>query len=184
MSGVCFEVPPLRRDVIMGLTEELRAVLQINTPFFPILEVVEFALPTLMPDFSLEVREMSEMGDNHGLTYVDRTEILVRVDVYEGVEQRKGRDRFTLAHELGHLVLHNNPGYARNARKTEDIPPYRSSEWQANTFAGSLLMPLDFLRTATSLQEVAEVCGVSFDAAETHTRLLTRAKILNNGNLA
>lgn len=40
------------------------------------------------------------------------------------------RQRFTLAHELGHLVLHNGPA-----------PPGRDFEDEAHAFAGALLMP-------------------------------------------
>lgn len=180
MSGICFEVPPIGRQKLMAITDNLRAYLRIDRPFFPILEVVEFAFPQIWPEFCLTVGELGEMGENHGLTFIDQQEIQLRVDVYEGVEQRRGRDRLTLAHEVGHFLLHNNPGYARTARNSSDIPPYRSSEWQANAFAGSLLMPIEFLRTAKSLQEVVEVCGVTYDAATTQTRLLTGAGLLNN----
>ncbi|QCW24445.1 ImmA/IrrE family metallo-endopeptidase [Lysobacter enzymogenes] len=183
MSGVCFEVPAIDRAKLVAIATDLRAALQIREPFFPILEVVEFAFPKLWPEFCLTVGEMAEMGDNHGLTFIDRSEIRLRVDVYHGVEKKKGRDRLTLAHEVGHFLLHNNPGYARAARNSADIPAYRSSEWQANAFAGALLMPIEFLRTATSLREVAEICGVTSDAAETQTRGLARAGLLNNSAL-
>lgn len=183
MSGVCFEVPPISRPKLMAITADLRAALHVDRPFFPILEVVEFAFPQIWPEFCLTIGGMEEMGENHGLTFVDQSEIRLRMDVYEGVEQRKGRDRLTLAHEVGHFLLHNNPGYARTARNSSDIPAFRSSEWQANAFAGSLLMPIEFLRIAKSLQEIETVCGVTYDAAETQTRLLMKAGLLNNSAL-
>ena len=55
-----------------------------------------------------------------------------------------GRYRFTLAHELGHWLLHKKlytdtsfaSSHAENARKKDSI------EWQANYIAKSILMPM------------------------------------------
>ncbi|PKM09269.1 MAG: hypothetical protein CVV14_00690 [Gammaproteobacteria bacterium HGW-Gammaproteobacteria-4] len=180
MSGICFEVNPLSRQRLMEITTLLRTILQIDRPFFPILEVVEFAFPRIFADFCFTVREMNEMGGNHGLTLFRPNEIRLRIDVYDGVEQRKGRDRMTLAHEVGHLLLHDAPGLARKPKNSVDIPPYKSSEWQANAFAGSLLMPIEFLKSARSLREIIDECAVTEEAAATHTRLLTQAGLLCN----
>lgn len=49
-------------------------------------------------------------------------------------EQPSDRARFTLAHELGHLVMHRFPN--------------PEMEKQANTFASALLMPADGIQTA------------------------------------
>lgn len=180
MSNVCFEVSPTSRAKLMALAADLRTFLRIESPYFPILQVVELALPRVegLQELVLSIGEMEEMGNDHGLTYTDRHEIRLRRDVYDGVYQGKGRDRFTLAHELGHLFLHSKPGYARTLRDSSQIEPFRSSEWQANTFAGSLLMPIDFLRSTANLGEIAESCGVTIDAAMTHTRLLRTSGLL------
>lgn len=47
------------------------------------------------------------------------------------------RSRFDAAHELGHLVLHQNEEYGTN---------WRSAELEANKFAGAFLMPRDSVR--------------------------------------
>jgi antitoxin HicB len=68
-----------------------------------------------------------------------------------------GRCRFTIAHEIGHLVLHrddlmNNQGCAFRdiVTPTEKLPAgvpiFRSPEWQANTWAAAFLMPLPAVR--------------------------------------
>lgn len=51
-------------------------------------------------------------------------------------EQALVRQRFTIAHELGHFVMHSSHG-------TDD-----ASESQADVFAGALLIPRDALRRA------------------------------------
>jgi hypothetical protein len=60
------------------------------------------------------------------------------------------RARSTLAHEIGHALLH--PAEVRTGRHRPDVltlrrafrsqlKPYQDSEWQAHAFAGALLMP-------------------------------------------
>ena len=67
---------------------------------------------------------------------------------------------FTLAHELGHLCLHRNLDLDVDPDALQDTvrsfvtghrilrQPLDWLEWQANRFAGSLLMPLSTLRDA------------------------------------
>ena len=68
------------------------------------------------------------------------------------------RTRLTLAHELGHLVLHSD------ALGVDDV------EAQANAFAGEFLMPSDFIRPqlrhakAASLLDLKVEYGVSIQA--------------------
>lgn len=180
MSRIDFEVKPTSREALMRFAAEIRSFLRIQTPFFPILEVVEVVLPKLpgMQDLVLTIGEHAEMGENHGWTFGDRKEIRLRADVYDGVVQGRGRDRFTLAHELGHLFLHSDQAYTRSMKSSADIPPYKSAEWQANTFAGALLMPHDYLKGKMNVQEIADECGVTLDAVITHTRLLRKSGLL------
>jgi hypothetical protein len=180
MSNVCYEVSPTSRAKLMALAADIRTFLRIEKPYFPILQVVELALPRVegLEDLCLTIGEMGDMGDQHGLTFPERQEIRLRRDVYDGAYQGRGRDRFTLAHELGHLLLHSRPGLPRTLRDASQVEVFRSSEWQANTFAGSLLMPYEFLRSTPNLGAIAEACGVTIDAASTHTRLLRNGGLL------
>lgn len=98
------------------------------------------------------------------------------------------RQRFTIAHELGHFVLHDAPvfvdrTYASN-RPAKGAPAFLRNkvsgqavdpvEIEANRFAASLLMPLDFLLSdlkerevpvpALVVEELAERYGVSAQA--------------------
>lgn len=62
------------------------------------------------------------------------------------------RRRFTLAHELGHLLLHESSLFLDTPRNTVRLRNERSAsgtdreEVQANKFAAALLMPDPFLR--------------------------------------
>jgi hypothetical protein len=77
------------------------------------------------------------------------------------------RDRFTIAHELGHYFLHSRQG-------ERPIVAYREGsssriEWEANWFAAALLMPRDaFIDECGTNPDIAAVAlrfGVSQDAA-------------------
>lgn len=86
------------------------------------------------------------------------------------------RTRFTIAHELGHFVLHR-AGQARfNCHKygvNSGQFAGRNIEREANEFASNLLMPLDVLRkllgdqrkvTLHLISEIARIFQVSFEA--------------------
>ena len=85
------------------------------------------------------------------------------------------RDRFTIAHELGHFVVH----YLWKARKEGQAQPKMMAlrkdsdrvEWEANWFAAAFLMPSDafaeqYAELAGDLDQLASTFCVSRAAAE------------------
>ncbi|HGA2731353.1 TPA: ImmA/IrrE family metallo-endopeptidase [Pseudomonas aeruginosa] len=174
MSGPRCEVPPQSLDAIIRLTEAIRKDTKIRSDLFPVLEFLEFAMPRIFPGFALEVGAKEEMGPNHGLTIPSENVIRLREDVYDGLCRGGGRDRFTAAHELGHYIMHRNVSIVFHRAENGRLPPYRDSEWQANSFAGALLMPERAMRECGSLAEIAQRFGVSLAAAEVQNRQLSR----------
>ncbi|WP_114864029.1 ImmA/IrrE family metallo-endopeptidase [Comamonas sp. AG1104] len=165
-----FIVPPRRKEDICKLATSVRGVfgqLISGEGKLPIGVVYEL-LPDLLPGFEMEVKEPWEMGEDHGQTYPDKRRIYLRRDVYDGMCMGRGRDRFTGAHELGHLFLHTRIGFARAMTSSTKI--YCNSEWQANTFASALLIDEVHLKDCRSLEEVMERFGVSRDAASVRFR--------------
>jgi Zn-dependent peptidase ImmA (M78 family) len=86
------------------------------------------------------------------------------------------RDRFTIAHELGHYYLHY-----LHLKQTEPKRFFRGSqnraETQANFFAASLLMPSDLYKRVFSVYpqewwKIADSFGVSSKAAEVRAQVL------------
>ena len=79
-----------------------------------------------------------------------------------------GRQRFTVAHEIGHLAL----GHVGQGRVTtinrEPNPKDSQEETQANQFAARLLAPACVLHElgATTPKAIQQVCGLSRQAAE------------------
>lgn len=89
-----------------------------------------------------------------GSISTDLTNITVDEHIFDHVPTRL---HFTLAHEVGHMMLHSEEIKELEADSTEgwrkqilEIPEtqYRRMELQASQFAGSILVPLNPLRAA------------------------------------
>ena len=164
------KVAPASRRSLRALATHLRTQIGVESAYFPILEFIDLGLGHHFPELIVDVVPKSDMPVEHGVTMPDQQIILIREDVYEGAANGRGRDRFTLAHELGHLILHTGVPLSRSSL---DHKPYEDSEWQANTFASELLMPVEASRRCyPNTSELAELCGVSSDAARVRFSVL------------
>jgi IrrE N-terminal-like domain len=76
------------------------------------------------------------------------------------------RARFTVIHELGHIVLVHTRTLHREDRN--QIRAFEDSEWQANQFAAEFIMPLDQIRARgiATLSELMLEFQVSEPAAD------------------
>lgn len=101
------------------------------------------------------VQSLKKAGDVDALLRGDLTSILVDADEYMD-DRLQNRIRFSIAHELGHFVLHADVYRGMNYSSVEEwisfiqqIPEdqYGYIEQQAYEFAGRLLVPLDHLRS-------------------------------------
>jgi len=166
MTGEVIEVPGLSRAAIRTYVQQVHEVVKFVQPPFPVVQFAE-GLHTYFPNYTFAVLDEDELGNNHGLTMPAEKVMLIRRDVYEGACSDGGRDRLTIAHEVGHLLLHDSIAFARRM-PTKQVPAYRSSEWQANCFAGELLVPAWWLRQVgrISATDVANICKVSLEAAD------------------
>ena len=77
--------------------------------------------------------------------------------LYNDSLKSKGRQNFTLAHELGHYLLHRHKSPSGIKCENRDMMDWKSDaaqiEAQANTFASYLLMPLDDFREQTNVRD-------------------------------
>ena len=166
------EVQPLSRDDIRRMTKALRKRLKLDdyAPF-PVMVFFEMILPMIFEDFTYEIKPRAKMGNKHGETYPCSHRIVLREDVYIGACAGKGRDLYTVAHEIGHLFLHGEQ-YSFARRDSSNIPLFKNSEWQADAFAGELLMPFQAIKNMLASQ-VVETFGVTPTAARTQLRAIS-----------
>jgi IrrE N-terminal-like domain len=116
--------------------------------------------------------------DDHELGTIDaKTEfsndtvtITCKRSVEEGALFGVPRDRMTLAHELGHGVMHSgSPKYrhsgATGTTSLSKVAAYESAEHQAKVFASAFLIHDEDAAAMSSAEEIAEQFGVSLQAA-------------------
>lgn len=144
MNAATISAPPLSKKKIEDIAWTVRNIYgKIHNPnslYFPIVPFIE--LLGALPDDTLnyDVAEDESMGDHYAHYDPIKNTLSIKSSVYLGALQENGRDRFTLAHELGHYFLHRNAVQFARA-ESGGIPKYCEPEWQANTFASMLLIP-------------------------------------------
>lgn len=171
------KVAALKRVEIRKFATDLRRELGLEgNLWFPIMEYVELMIPRLDEQYYFRVADLSELGSSHGLTYRDDEGVFIaiREDVYDRACREEGRDRGTVAHEAGHYHLHvRAPVFARSFGG--EIRTCEDPEWQAKCFQGELLVPRMLVK-GMAVWDVAEKCGVSYDAAEYQLKLYASGK--------
>lgn len=163
-----YEAPPKSRVEIRFLANRLRDFLGIQeVVYVDIVQLIE-RLHLNDENFSIVVVEDGELDGKYAETIPELNRIIVSNSTYLGALNGNKRDRFTLAHELGHYLLHDDVTIklARMSHEIEnDTPHYCRVEWQANTFAAEFLVSKDLVKGMTP-DEISVKCGVSLEVAE------------------
>lgn len=155
------------RRELRRLANILRCALGLeNVIFFPIVETLD-VLSELFDNFSYEIVEDSAFPSNiHADTDIRTGHIRIKETVYNRACEGEGRDRMTIAHEIGHFFTLCLCGFKlqRNYDKKCVIPSYKDPEWQAKCFAGELMIPAHLVSDMCP-STIAMQCGVSEVAA-------------------
>lgn len=164
------EIPTFRFSTERTLALQwLREFSPRQDVFFPI----ENVLAAL--NISVHYEDMGSDSDLSGYIEKRHNGWHIGVNKYEVI----GRQRFTLAHELAHLLFHRQ---ILNGKFSEAIKLFRSEEnmvhveMEANAFAADLLMPSDRFRQLwpnNSLQTMSEIFRVSIYAVEYRAKKLS-----------
>ena len=133
--------------------------------YFPVVEMLDI-LGEIFEDFTYEIVEDDTFPTNiHADTDVRTGTVRIKQSVYEGACSGEGRDRMTIAHEIGHYFMLCRCGFRLERNFTnKKVPPFCDPEWQAKCFAGELLVPAHLVWDM-SAEEIVTECGVSYDAA-------------------
>ena len=158
--------PPLSRNAIEKFASYVRKELGIGKDLYvPIISIVEHIIPQIDDTFQIDTPYEYEMLGEYA-NYCPQTNTLsIRQDVYLAACNDDPRQRFTIAHELGHYFMHDETTNFSRCPSNAYIPSYRDPEWQANVFASSFLMPKDLIR-GMSASEISTYCKTSLQSAE------------------
>ena len=149
-------VEEIESSALYLLAEYGRKFDLVQSPPVPVEEILECHIE-LHLDFD-DLPKKLGISDVLGATWIQEKQVLIDRSLDPTLHTSiEGRYRFTLAHELGHWELHrhlfqSNPGQGllfneapapaivcRTSSRKEPI------EWQADTFAGYLLMPKEMI---------------------------------------
>ena len=130
-----------------GLIEAYEQIVQRDVhPPLPIEDIIERGL-NLQLAFA-DLRKKLKIDDVLGATYIRQRMICADESLLKHASE--GRMFFTLAHEIGHWILHR--GFIKHACRSNLLSDFifcrlqdakKPIEWQADYFASCLLMPED-----------------------------------------
>lgn len=163
---------PISRANIRQIAREIRKVIGFeNEAYFPVIPFIEQVMPQLYHGFCYDIVESKEMQKSYAEALPQLNLMRIREDVYDEALNDGGRHRFTLAHEVGHFIFHGEGRVSLTRTAEKEIPAYMQPEWQANTFAGELLIPAHLMRDKET-DEIADLCKVSFQVAAIQKRCM------------
>ena len=154
------------REGLRELACKFREIFRLEkTLYFPIVEILDI-LGFVFDDFNYEIVENEVFPANiHADTDIRKGTVRIKQSVYDGACVGEGRDRMTIAHEIGHYFMLCRCGFRLERNFTnKKVPPFCDPEWQAKCFAGELLVPAYLVWDMTA-EEIAMKCGVSYEAA-------------------
>ena len=164
-------VEPKSRNNLREYALQIRKNLGLeNKLYFPVIEFLE-VMPELFPEFYYEVVEDRELSSNvHADTDVLNHCMRIKNSVYEGAYSRNGRDRMTIAHEMGHYFTLCVSGFKLQRNfGNQKLRAFEDPEWQAKCFAGELLIPAHLV-VDMDVYSISVECCVSVDAARTQMK--------------
>ena len=99
---------------------------------------------------------------------VDNDAFSIRSIIFYDDTKPTQRQRFSIAHELGHIFLHMNPPGRATVYNREPSPNDDPIETEANIFASRLLAPMCVIQflNLNSAKEISEYCDISYTAAK------------------
>ncbi|OLN21329.1 hypothetical protein BTO30_15575 [Domibacillus antri] len=157
----------MRTAFIQKTTQELIKKYNYEPPI-PIEELVK--------ELGLKIRNISTE-----LEIDAKLDPVKKIIIINESQNNIARRRFTIAHELGHFVLR----HYINPWDFEDPETGKSYiENEADEFAGSILMPKDFLtkqiKKGTSPRELQSICQVSNQALWVRLEIYRLTKFLSS----
>lgn len=179
---VGYKVPPHSTAHIRGVVHRFKEFLGIRSEKVSIVKIIELLAAREAIGFeSVESLGSSIEGETtleYSPSGKSRPVIRLPEYVYDSACLGDGRARFTIAHELGHAILHGNSlrSLNRDTEKAGEHKHYEDSEWQAHTFASELLMDSRYIKKGDTIADVSERFGTSLEASRIRLEKLNRSR--------
>lgn len=156
----------LSRQDIRDISRAMRVVFRLGDGYIDVVYLIENIIPEFDSKFEWEICGKDNMQPGV-YAYYDPVinKLTISEETYYGACNGIGRDRFTLAHEVGHYLLHSDQAALQRVSPDIPLPAFRDPEWQANTFASEFLAPYDKVKYMTK-EQVAQQYGLSLRASE------------------
>jgi Zn-dependent peptidase ImmA (M78 family) len=144
----------VRRKLIRRLTQDIRSKNNVEAAPVDVFGIAH--------GLGLEIREERTKEELSGFLFRNQKENVAVIGVNS--MQSPVRQRFTVAHEIGHFMLHSDDrlhvdkGYEVKLRDQKSKEGTEIDEMEANLFAAELLMPEDFLA-----RDIAEMGSVDLN---------------------
>ncbi len=144
-----------------------------NDAFFNIVVFVEKILPGILAKLNKGVLDIKfDVPDGvEPLAYVTHNPPTLHIhpQVWDEANLGEPGARRIVAHEIGHLVLHDHYAQPFSDDETAQIKFVQKEErgeWQANAFASYFLLTSRVLELYESAKEIAQACNIPPDIAE------------------
>jgi len=126
--------------------------------------------------FRLDVRDDKYFSQEEAWTDFAERELVISESTYGCLDRHNCpkcyRHRFTVAHELGHIILHDGQmprthSAAKGVRlyRQSELRAYEDAEWQANDFGGAFLASKEDIGQFKSADHLSLTMGVSIEVA-------------------
>ncbi|ARU60940.1 hypothetical protein CBW65_07475 [Tumebacillus avium] len=152
----------MRLDLVEKRAYKLLEELKINQLPIPVEKIAK--------KLGIEIHEEEFENELSGVLYRDQNQVVIGVNKLHH-EKRK---RFTIAHEIGHFILHKgNPihidkEFFVNFRDATSSQATNIEEIEANTFAAALLMPKELVK-----KELANIAVDGIDPFQEETEIIS-----------
>lgn len=166
-------------EVIAG---DCRRAADSAAPASNIIELVQAAAKrfSVLHGLKFVVLENAELPDREAEASSQVREIRVRQSTYDGALRNVPRDRMTIAHELGHLMLEHggdpHPRRLLEEKQHKAFKPYEDPEHHAKVFAAAFLIPRSLVEVGMTIKQMQLKFAVSEEAARIrHEQIFGRA---------
>ncbi len=155
-------VKPCSKDDLRKLAVAIRKALRLeDVPKFPIIRFLEF-LQWEFEDFDYEIVEPGTLPKGVFAWFEPFTGMVSICETYyKMANEGNGFARWTVLHECLHYILHKDQMSALARQDNNSHKIYEDSEWQADTLACELLMPLNQINKEMAIDDVVKRFGVS-----------------------